>query len=291
MIVNNYIAKLTSRDNFYFVKMIEKILNILRNIENPQYRRVYWLIFKYLNIYKSLHLNFRMLPLRQAIKLPIWIYGRVSFVSLRGKIEIKSSKISIGMIHLGMPEDTYFNPRLNGIINIEGTLAFREKCTVGCGFNFRIYPTGYIILGNRSHFGAKIEIISKNEIEIGDFSRIAFETVIMDSGFHYVVNLETNIVNNVDSSVKIGNHNWIGNKTSINKGTKTPNNIIVASQSLLNKDYTNYISEYSLIGGMPAKLLKNNVTRIWNEQTEKKLREYFIKTGELFLIYENDPIV
>ena len=50
-------------------------------------------------------------------------------------------------------------------------------------------------------------------------------------------------------------------------------------QSLLNKDYTKDIPEYSLIGGTPAKFIKGNISRIWNGQTEVKLREYFTQSG------------
>ena len=47
----------------------------------------------------------------------------------------------------------------------------------------------------------------------------------------------------------------------VNKGTALPDDTIVASYSLCNKDYRNMISENSVIGGIPAKKLAGNKKR------------------------------
>ena len=54
-------------------------------------------------------------------------------------------------------------------------------------------------------------------------------------------------------------------------GTKLPDRVIVTSNSLLNKDYTSSIPSYSLIGGIPAKLLRTNVRRIYELDRERDL--------------------
>ena len=48
----------------------------------------------------------------------------------------------------------------------------------------------------------------------------------------------------------------------IQKNTKTPDNTIISGKSLLNKDYR--VPEFSIIGGMPAKLLKTGYYRDLN---------------------------
>lgn len=58
------------------------------------------------------------------------------------------------------------------------------------------------------------------------------------------------------------------------KNTKTPINCIVASNSLINKDYTQF-GENILIGGMPAKLIKENIVRDWEGEHEN-LEKYLI---------------
>lgn len=255
--------------------MKEKILKFLNDIKKPEYRRLYYLVFRYLNIFKTIYINFKFLPFSKAIKLPIWIYGKASFVSTRGSLIIDCLKITPGMIHLGFPEDIYFNPKENGIINNDGQIIFKGDFIACCGYNLRTYENGRLIFGNNIKLGAKVNIISRTEICISDFSRIAFEVVIMDTGFHFIKDIDTGIINNIDKSVAIGKYNWVGNRSVINKGTKTPNNLIVASGSTLNKDYIESIPEYSIIGGTPARLLKSNIARVWNGKSEIELREYF----------------
>lgn len=244
------------------------------------HRRIFFLALRRLNLIKTLWFNFRVLPLRQALRIPIWIYGRISFVSLRGRVEIRAKHISPAMIHLGFPEDMYFNPKEGGVINNDGKIIFNGPIFIACGYNLRTYDQGSISFGEGIKLGAKLNLVSHSSgIRIGDHSRIAFESVIMDSGFHFIKSLNDPLVHNVDAEVVIGNYNWISNRTVVNKGTRTPDNLIVASGSLLNKDYTKDIPEYSLIGGTPAKFIKGNISRIWNGQTEVKLREYFTQSG------------
>jgi len=62
--------------------------------------------------------------------------------------------------------------------------------------------------------------------------------------------------------VKIGDYCWIGNRSTIMPGTVLPERVIVAANSLLNKDYIEKgILPFSVIGGMPAKLLNTDIER------------------------------
>lgn len=79
-------------------------------------------------------------------------------------------------------------------------------------------------------------------------------------------------------AVVLGDYNWIGNKTTIKKGVKTPNHTTVAgSYSLLTSDYTKSIPEYSVIGGIPAKLIVSKTSRVWNNEFSriKEIDDFF----------------
>ena len=56
--------------------------------------------------------------------------------------------------------------------------------------------------------------------------------------------------------------------------TSTPNYCTIASNTLCNKDYT-ALGENILIGGIPAKLLKENISRDW-EGEKAGLNKYLI---------------
>ena len=62
--------------------------------------------------------------------------------------------------------------------------------------------------------------------------------------------------------VSIGNFSWIGNRSTIGPGAKLPDYTIVASNSFVNKDFS------SLIGGIPAKLIREGWTRVWDTKRE-----------------------
>lgn len=249
-------------------------------LTSKTHRHVFFLVLRRLNVLKTLWFNFRTLPFRQAVRLPVWIYGRVSFVSLRGRVEIRAPRVFPAMIHLGFPEDMYFNPKYGGVIYNDGEIIFNGEFSAACGYNFHTYEKGSICFGGKVHLGARVNFISRLAgIRIGDYTRIGFETIIMDSAYHFIQDMDSRQVRGVDDPVILGQYNWLPTKIVVSKGTRTPDNLIVASGSLLNKDYTGSVPEYSLVGGTPAKLIKTGVTRVWNGQTEDALREYFARTG------------
>ena len=51
-------------------------------------------------IHKTVYFNFRSLPFRQAVKLPIWLY-RPNILSCKGKIEIRVGGVKLNPVWLG----------------------------------------------------------------------------------------------------------------------------------------------------------------------------------------------
>ena len=89
-------------------------------------------IFRYRYILYSLYFNFRYLPFKQAIKLPIVLY-KPHLLKCKGTIVINpiDGKITFGMIRLGFPGVSVY-PN-NGITweNHGGTIIFKGKCVIG----------------------------------------------------------------------------------------------------------------------------------------------------------------
>jgi acetyltransferase-like isoleucine patch superfamily enzyme len=72
----------------------------------------------------------------------------------------------------------------------------------------------------------------------------------------------------LSAPIELGNYNAVSNRVSIMSNTKTPDNCVIASNSLCNKDYTNLGSEI-LLGGVPAKLIRRDFVRDWESEKEK----------------------
>lgn len=81
---------------------------------------------------------------------------------------------------------------------------------------------------------------------------------IVTTDSHSIISLETRERTNPAKDVIIGNHVWLGNGVSINKGVTIGFDAIVAGHSIVTKS----ISSNCIAAGVPAKVVKTGVT--WN---------------------------
>ena len=63
---------------------------------------------------------------------------------------------------------------------------------------------------------------------------------------------------NVSEPIRIGNKCWFAFRNVIMPGTIVPDGCVIASNSLLNKDYSPHV--YSLIAGSPAQIKREGIT-------------------------------
>lgn len=104
------------------------------------YIRMILYVLRKCNVIKTIYINFKMLPLKVAVRLPIYVYGKTIFRSLSGTIEIKGV-IHAGMIKIGK-NDYYVKtaiPLTNWILN--GKLIFNGP--------FKFLNGGYLCLSRR----------------------------------------------------------------------------------------------------------------------------------------------
>ena len=213
------------------------------------------------NWWAILYFNFKMLPFQQAIKLPFDFYYKIRFENLCGKIRINSSNIRRGMIKIGGRGSEMFS-RNQTILDVKGEIEFRGNTEIGHGALLRVEKNGKIIFGNEVRIGALTKVFCEESITFNDEIDFSWECQIFDSNFHYTRNTKTNTIDKKTSPITIGSLNWFGNRVTIMKGTQTPTNIIVASNSLCNKNYTS-LPEYTVLGGIPVKEVSFNVQRIF----------------------------
>lgn len=223
------------------------------------------------NLWAIIFFNFKMLPFRQAIKFPFDFYGKVKFKELTGKVKLKG-KISRCMVEFGHAESDIF-PNEPSIISIKGTLEVRGNgVSFGSGLILEINKDAHVILNRDILVAPRNKIIIRKGLTMGQHIRFSWEGQIFDSNFHYTRNVITGEIKDIDKPITVGDHVWIGNRVTLNKGTVIPNNSIVASNSLCNKDYSREGKIRLTIAGCPGKIVAEGYERIF-ETIEPELCE------------------
>ncbi len=221
-----------------------------------------------INLFKTLYFNFRLLPFEQAIKFPVFIYHRVEIGKTNGKI-IFAVPPRTGLVQIGFVVNDFVGNKQWGYVSIEGDLEIKGKVDFGIGSHLKIYKNAKFSVGNNFVSGAS-RFICEKLIVIGNNVRYAHECQTMDSNFHYIEDVNSKNVDSCNGKIIIGDACWIANRCTIQKGTVIPDSCIIGAYSVLNKDYTKSCPPYSLIAGIPAKLIKTGFRRIFDLEEEAK---------------------
>lgn len=196
--------------------------------------------------------------------MPIILSKYTYFYSLPGRI-VLTSPAKFGMIRFGYFGEDVITPKdASTLLQIEGELKMASNVHFGCGVIIRIEPNAIFEIEQNVRISNRTKIICYDNISVGHDTRIAWECQIIDTTFHFMRNISDNSVSELCAPVRIGAHNWIGNRVNVMKGAIIPDYTIVAAGSLCNKSYE--IEEKSLIAGVPAKLIKTGIYRCLDDE-------------------------
>lgn len=230
-------------------------------------KKIYWNTRKKYKFYSSVnwmvtyYFNYKKFPYSVAKKLPVFFYGPVKLSSIKGNLKIEAP-IKRAMIGFGQPYE--MRKKYQGIseLFLKGTFVVKGHIQFGKDYFIYIGEGAYCEFGHLASIGSNGKLICKKRIVLGNYARIGSESQLIDTNFHQMLNTETGEKYPMDGSIEVGSYNFISNRVSIMQKTVTPNYCTIASNTLCNKDYSN-LGENILIGGIPAKLLKENISRDW----------------------------
>jgi acetyltransferase-like isoleucine patch superfamily enzyme len=165
----------------------------------------------------------------------------VKNIDVKGNLKVGVD--CVGFIH--KTDKSYLN--INGHLNIEGDYS------IGRGCRFDIGENAVVSIGKGGYTNCNTNFIIMHNLTIGDYCVISWDCQFLDEDFH-----EINYAGKreVASSITIGDNVWVGCGVKIYKGTVIPNNCVIASNSIVKGIFD---TENSLIGGYPAKIIKENV--------------------------------
>lgn len=135
--------------------------------------------------------------------------------------------------------------------SLGSTIQFGDCCSVyrECGM-YLDSNKARIIIGDKTFLNVRTEIRCMESVSIGKECAISYDVSIMDTDYHSINN------QSVSKPISIGNHVWIGCRAIILKGVTIGEGAVIAAGSLVNCD----VPAFSLVGGVPAKVIKYNVT-------------------------------
>ena len=204
-----------------------------------------------LSIPRTILFNMRYLPINQAIKLPVWIASNVR-VKRMHRGAIKGDLKRIGQIRIGYHEadavDTY---SAHTILDIHkgGVFQIKNDAHIGHGAHICIKSGAILSVGRHFAISGTTAIICSQKIFIGDEVQFSWDSLVMDSDAHKIIDCDGELKENT-KPITIGSHVWIAAKCTILKGSTVPDNCVVGVNSLVNTRFSN---TECIIAGAPAR--------------------------------------
>lgn len=220
-----------------------------------------WLLFYLIH---SIYFNFKYLPFKQAIKLPILLY-RPHFLRLKGSIKIEGP-IKTAMIKLGFYRVPLYSD--NGcLFAIDGKLIFRGKAKIGNDSKILVGEKATLIIGDNFNATAGLKLVCNYGITIESNVLIGWETLLLDSDFHKVTNLDPTTIHEGYGKILIGHDSWLANRVTVYKNVVIPAHSIIGAGTTLYR--TPSSKEYCLFGANTIVSIKKN--GVWYNHEDGQL--------------------
>lgn len=206
----------------------------------------------FLSIPKTLYFNFRHLPIRFAMYLPIWIHYK-TYVRVKGKIIVPDHPHPF-MIRIGFHKTVACNnhDETRFTISKQGRLKFEGTAHIGRGSKIGVV-SGELILGDNFAISASSTILCYKGIRFGRDIQFSWDCLVMDSDTHKIYD-EMGRISNQPKEIVFGDKIWICNGCMILKGTQIPDNCVIGAHSVVSG---NKFEKNRIIVGNPAKEVKN----------------------------------
>jgi acetyltransferase-like isoleucine patch superfamily enzyme len=173
------------------------------------------------------------------------------------------------MIKIGChPAKAKSNTKLIG----RGTYIFHGDAEIWGGCIIENNAT--IEFGDKFLMAESVQVMCAERIVFEDHVRIGFDSTLMDTDFHFILDIDKKRTSKNFAPIVIESGSWISSDCKIMKGAHLPKNSVVSGGSLINKNYENEAPNQIYVG-VPAKPIRQNIIRIHNVREEDRLTEYF----------------
>ncbi len=207
-----------------------------------------------ISIPKTVYFNFRALPFKEALRMPVIVCYNVKLLKVRRHVIRFSSKVRTGMVHIGFGGSWGVISNRHGAICLEGgSVTFKGRAGFAEGSSIRV--SGDLVIGENLSSNKNLFLSCAHNIVIGDNVMFGWNCAVRDSDGHIVYHKGE--AKPHMAPVHIGNHVWICSEAHILKGVTIGEESVVAYRSLVTKSFE---QPGLLIGGSPAKEIQQDIS-------------------------------
>ena len=196
----------------------------------------------------SIYFNFRVLPWKQAVHLPICCLVWPTIKVTKGVVKFEGTPIKKYMVRLGVTRTPILNPRDFIWINL-GTIVFKGKVHIGHHALISVHKEGYLEFGDQVGLNSGCRVVCKKRIVFGHKVRASWDCQFYDTNFHPLIDMVNEKPVKMHSPIVIGDNVWLGHNVIISKGVKLGNGNVVSSGSVVKSIFR---EENCIIAGNPA---------------------------------------
>jgi len=159
--------------------------------------------------------------------------------------------ISRGMMKLGICDLGIQDARFSRTIwQVYGTLVIKGVTNIGRGSKLCIGGGAKLVLGYNFRISGDTQIICEKGITFGDRCLLSWDILIMDSDLHHLHNSNDDVIN-APKPIVVGNHVWIGCRSTILKGVSIADDVVISANSTVTRSVDN---QRCIVGGQGKNL-------------------------------------
>jgi acetyltransferase-like isoleucine patch superfamily enzyme len=137
----------------------------------------------------------------------------------------------------------------------DSRLVITGKVVIGDGAVIFLEPGAVLELGADTLINPNTKILVKESVRIGGDCAISWDVLITDADWHFF--LDTEGRKKKDSApVEIGDHVWIGARSTILKGSRIESGAVIGASSVV----SGHVHANSIVRGECAQELRRDVT-------------------------------
>lgn len=205
-------------------------------------------IFNIINFIYSLYFNFRYLPFKQAVNLPIWITTNFRVHGLK-----RGQLILCKPIHRSVMFGCWGSL---GLQQMKGKLIFSKNShlillghtVISQGSVLKMDNGAFIELGNDFYCNKNCYFRASRNLFFGNDCQVGWNVQINTSDGHAIFHDGKSQVS--DLPINVGNHVWITSNTIITKGVSIADGCIIAQGAVVTKSIN---EPRALVGGGNSK--------------------------------------